>query len=105
MTYNASAVLANLTNLSDSGFTGLYQRANLAADGVLGMSIWLMLVGVAFLTLLRLGVNTRDVFVACSFFSFAVALFLKGMSIIPDVFFLACFVWMCAMGVLVVVRQ
>ena len=79
---NDSGLIGNLTNTTN--VVKLFQNVNDSMGSQVGISVWLMIVIVVFLSLLARGYKKADCFAAASFVGFISSLLLMGMSLIPD---------------------
>jgi hypothetical protein len=74
-------------------------------SGGIGIIIWLMIVTVIFASLKNNGYYTGDAFMSSAFAGFVIALFLKGLALIPDSFFYLNLVLLALAGLTAVMNK
>jgi len=88
-----------------TGLAGLFQTTDAVLGHMFGMILWLMIIGTMFVALKVRGFDTSDAFASCSFVGFILCIFLRYLSIIPEIFFYASIVAFAVSGVFLVVSR
>lgn len=103
---NATQLTSTVMNISNStGFVEITQKVNDYMSGGIGVMIWLMLTIVVFFSLKNAGYYNGDAGMATLFFGFVIGLLLRGMNLIPDLFFYPILIMLGIVGVISVMNK